>query len=112
VSDAGLILVAMEEDEIVRVNPGIGDGAYEIMFTNLDILTVVWEAGYPILAKRFPKGGFWSIWLDRAWHEFQSLPEIIVGERIVLEDDRGHFISSPVLMICRSPDDVDKTIDL
>jgi len=93
--------------DILRITPGIGSGAYEVILTNNDVLSLVWQSGFPILARRYPTGGYWDMWLDRSWQELGALHEIVVGQLIIIDDARGQYISPPVIMICVSPDDDD-----
>jgi len=95
------------DDEILRITPGVGSGAYEVILTNRDILSLVWQSGFPILARRYQTGGYWDTWLDRSWQELGSLHEIVVGQPIIIDDARGPYTSPNVLIIHETSDDDD-----
>ncbi|WP_104198604.1 hypothetical protein [Cryobacterium sp. Y29] len=87
------------DDEILRITPGRADGAYEVICADFSIIHVVWQAGWPILLHRFPiSTGKW-LWIDRTPEEFESVPEIVVGQPLIIKDPRGNFRTAPVTII-------------
>ncbi|TFC28299.1 hypothetical protein E3O53_12510 [Cryobacterium sp. TMT2-18-3] len=98
--------------EIVKLVPGVdSNGVYEVALKDSTILTVALASRLPMLLQRFPVAGAERLWLDRTPLEFDSLPEFVVGEPVILNDARGTFRSPPIAWIVRLDDDEKPGVD-